>query len=116
MEKTFPAHLRRACLSNLFRGCYPRLRSDKPSGFQPYYKICKLVTLLLEPAIGNALQLLHPFRLCNCAIKTTQEMNVVLHSADDQRRTFQRFGNATELCVQLFTNDLIAKKRAAFLC
>ena len=76
------------------------------------FKICKLVTLLLEPAIGNALQLLHPFRLGDCATKATKEMNVVFHSADDQGRAFQRFGNAAELRVRLFTNDLMRQECA----
>ena len=60
------------------------------------FKICKLAPLFLEPAIGNALQLLHLFRLLDCATKTTQEMNVVFYATDDQRRAFQRFGNAAE--------------------
>src|SRR5213594_3635920 len=42
-------------------------------------------------------------------------MDVILHTANDDRRTFQRLGNPAQIRVKSIASDLIAQPRAAFL-
>ena len=78
------------------------------------FKIRVSGPLLFKPAVGNAFYLLHPFRLCDRATETAEHMDVVLHPADDERRTFQRFGNAAKLLMKVVADGLVAQEWAAF--
>jgi hypothetical protein len=44
-----------------------------------------------------------------------EHVDVVLHPADDEGRTFQRFGNAAELRMKVIADGFVAQEWAAFL-
>src|SRR5688572_10419292 len=55
-------------------------------------------TLLLQPLVGDALQLFDPVGLADSPAETCQNVYVVLHAPDNYWRTIQPFGNLTQIC------------------
>ena len=64
------------------------------------FKIGEVAAMFFEPAVGNPFQFLHPFCLGDGADKTAKQMNVVIHPTNNERRTFEGFGNAAHVGVQ----------------
>src|SRR5215467_1759235 len=75
------------------------------------FKVPELSRLFLEPQVGDTLQLFYPLGLSYRAPKSAEHMNVILDSANQQRRTIKRLGNRPELGVELFTYAFISEKR-----
>src|SRR5450756_248621 len=79
------------------------------------FKIGVVAAMFFEPAVGNAFQFLHPLRLREGAAKTAEQMNMVFHPADDERRAFERLGNAAQVGMQGVTRGFVAEEGATFL-
>ena len=70
-----------------------------------------IATALLEPRVRDAFQFLHPFRLRDRATKSREQMNMVFHAADLDRRTIKLFGNAAEIRMQRIPRGFVAQQR-----
>ena len=79
------------------------------------FKIGIVVAMFFEPAVGNPFQFLHPLGLGNGAGKTAEQMNMVFHPANDERRTVQRLGHAAQVGVQGIANRFVPKEWTAVL-
>ena len=79
------------------------------------FKIGVVAAMFFEPAVGNPFQFLHPFRLCDGAGKTAEQMNVVFHPANDERRTVERLGHAAHVGVQGIAHRFVAQEWTAIL-
>jgi len=78
-------------------------------------KIQVIAALFFEPQVGDPLDFLYPFGLGNRASEAAQQMDVVFHAADLQRRALQLFGNRAKVRVQGLPKDTVAQKRPALL-
>ena len=71
-------------------------------------------SLRFKPAVGNTFQLLHPFRLRNRAGEPAKHVNVIFNTANHERRTFERFGNAAALGMELVADSFVAEEWPTF--
>jgi hypothetical protein len=60
-------------------------------------------------------QFLHPFCLRDGAPKSREQMEVILHAADEEGRAIESLGNAAEIRVERVACELVAQQRAAIL-
>ncbi len=74
-----------------------------------------LLSSSLEPNAGNALDFLDPCGLSDRTAKPPKQMDVIFHTADDDRGASQLFGDTSNVCVQIFSTTGLAQKRAAIL-
>jgi hypothetical protein len=70
-------------------------------------------SLFLQPNIRHAFQFFYPFRLCDAAPESCKQMNVILNSANSNRRAIELFGDTTQIRMKLFPHHVIAQKRPA---
>jgi len=79
------------------------------------FKIGVVAAMFFEPAVGYPFQFLHPFGLGDGAGKTAEQMNMVFHSANDERRTVERLGHAAQVGVQGITHPFVTQEWTAIL-
>ena len=58
-------------------------------------------------------QFLHPFGLRDGASESREQMNVVFHAGDEDRRAIELFGDAAEIRVECITRGFVAQERPA---
>ncbi|MCK6485730.1 MAG: hypothetical protein L6R00_16510, partial [Phycisphaerae bacterium] len=64
----------------------------------------------------NTLQFLYPLRLRHTAAQARQNVHVILHAADLNRRTLKPFAYAAQVGMQRRSNAKVAKEGASLLC
>src|SRR5258707_1637784 len=63
------------------------------------FEIHELATFLLQPKIRDALQLFHPFSLCDRTAKPSKQMHMIFRTAGDDRGTAKLSRDAAKICV-----------------
>ena len=76
------------------------------------FKVGKFHCLLFQPPVGYPFELLNPFCLGCSATKTSQQVDVIVDSANKNRRAIYSFRNLAKIRVQRFSNPFVSKKWA----
>jgi len=74
-----------------------------------------ITTAFLQPEVGDAFQLLHPFGLRDGASETREQMNMVFHATDEERWAIELLGDAAEIRMQRVARGFVAQERPAIL-
>lgn len=79
-------------------------------------KIKQLAALLFEPSIGNPLEFLNPLSLRDRSREAAQQVDVILSSANPDRRTLELPRDRAQVGVKTFPKRWIAQKGTALFC
>jgi hypothetical protein len=72
-----------------------------------------IATAFLQPEVRDAFQFLHPFGLRDGASESCEQMDMVLHAADEDGRAIELFGDAAEIRVERVARGFVAQERPA---
>ena len=64
------------------------------------FEVGVITTAFLQPEVRDAFQFLHPFGLRDGAPETREQMDMVFHTADEDGRAIELFGNTAEIRVE----------------
>src|SRR6266496_5511233 len=76
------------------------------------FEVGVITTAFLQPEVRDAFQFLHPFGLRDGAPETREQMDMVFHTADEDGRAIEFFGNTPEIRVEGVAREFVAQERA----